>query len=697
MGTIKTTNGDLEASANWDRYNYGRTRGHLAYMEQAERCQGMYLGAGEQWRDEDKSALDRANRPYYEFNEVMPSVNSALGYQIQNRMDIAFKPRGEDGDLATATVLSKVVMQIADQNMLHWKETQLCADGLIEQRGYWDVRMDFDSNIKGDVDLSLLDPRDVIPDPDAKSYDPDEWADVVVTRWLTLDEITRLYGRRARDKAETSGDEGGDWGEDDDGTERSKFGMLRNSPGVYDAYQGTDENLRRYRVIDRQIAVYEMTDCLVFAQTGDVVVKAQMTDSQVADALANGALKARRMKRRIKWVVSTYSTTLFNEYSPYEHFTTVPYFAIFRRGKTRGMVDNAISPQEVLNKSVSQNVHIINSMANSGWIVQKDSLTNMDTEDLNDTGAMTGLVLEYDKAYSAPQKITPNQVPTGVDKLIDRASKALKDVTVPEEARGLNGGRAQSGVAIQSEQFASQQQIAIPLDNLAYTRHLLASRILKLVQRYYDSYRLFRITEDDPLTGKKVEKRLEINKFDPDTGTYLNDLTVGTYDVVISEQPMQITFANSQFTQALEMKKAGIAIPDSVVVRYSNLADKQEILDNLNPAPTDPTLEAKAKLLEAQTRKTDAETTSKSVEAQYSAIQTAQVIATTPATSGLADALLRSAGYQDQDLAPIVPQLPAGEQLAAAPIPTNTNPLTPANPGVGLNAGIETPAADGLR
>ena len=138
--------------------------------------------------------------------------------------------------------------------------------------------------------------------------------------------------------------------------------------------------------------------------------------------------------------------------------------------------------------------------------------------------------------------------------------------------------------------------------------------------------------------------------------------------------------------------------------RYSNLADKHEILSNMQGSapPVDPTLEAKAKLLEAQARKADADTTkaeadttARRVETQYSAIQTAQVIAATPATAGLADGLLKSAGAIDHDAAPIVPEAPAG--LPSVDMPQNTNPLTPANPGVGLNAGIETPGPDGLQ
>ena len=151
---------------------------------------------------------------------------------------------------------------------------------------------------------------------------------------------------------------------------------------------------------------------------------------------------------------------------------------------------------------------------------------------------------------------------------------------MPEAMRGVQGPET-SGIAIQAKQFASQQQLSVPLDNLAYTRQLLAKRILKLMQRYYDTHRIFRITETDPMTGKPKEELLEINKFDPATGGYINDVTIGTYDVVITEQPMQVTFQNSQFQQALEMRKAGISIPDQQVVRYSNLADKHDILASM--------------------------------------------------------------------------------------------------------------------
>lgn len=109
----------------------------------------------------------------------------------------------------------------------------------------------------------------------------------------------------------------------------------------------------------------------------------------------------------------------------------------------------------------------------------------------------------------------------------------------------------------------------------------------------------------------------------------------------------------------------------------------------------DPTLQAKANLLEAQAEKVQAETVNKSVEAQYGAVQAAQVIEQIPASATTADGLLRSAGFKDHDAAPIVPQAAGPGQ--GVELPGNTNPLTPANPAVGLRRGIETPGADGVQ
>lgn len=677
---------DKTATENHDRYRYGLDRGHREYTAQATLCERMYLGGGRQWDAADLAILQAQGRPAYEFNEIMPSVNSAIGHQIHNRMDISYRPRGGNADQTRADIFSKVTMQIADQNKLHWRETEVFGDGIIQQRGYYDVRVDFDRNMRGDIKVSVLDPLDVIPDPDAKTYEPEGWADVITTGWLTADEIEASYGKEKRILVENSRADDRDWGElDDSGEPRNKFGKTAGG-ALYDATY-LDGAVRRYRVIDRQKWVRTMARCLFYPRTGDLRLAENLTPEVLAQQLAGGAVSTKAMQKRVRWIVTTFEHELHYNWSPYDSFTIVPYFAYFRRGQTIGMVDNAIGPQQAKNKAMSQFVHIVNSAANSGWEVEEHSLTNMTTQDLETRGASTGLVLEYKKGSTKPEKIQPNQVPTGVDRLIDRTSQALKDVTVPEAMRGINGPEV-AGIAIQSKQFAAQQQLALPMDNLARTRHMVANKFTGLIQQFYTEHRVYRITEQDPKTGKDVERSIEINK-PMETGEIENDLTTGDYDTVVTEQPMQVTFENSQFQQALELRKANVAIPDSVMVQHSTLSRKAEIVEQMNSSQqTDPLQDAKVELVRAQIRKTVTEAVNKAVEGMFSATQAANQIAAIPQVAPLADAMLRSAGFEDQDAAPIVPSTPTG--LPTAALPGNTNPLTPANPGVGLNAGIET-------
>lgn len=709
-----------KARENWARYEYGLNRGHADYIDQARQCEDFYLGGGCQWTVQDKQVLAASGRPALEFNQIKNKVNAAAGYQIGNRMDIGFRPRAGAADAETASTLSKLAMQVADNVQLHFKESEVFRDGLIQQRGYFDVRMSYADTILGEIAVDVLDPLDVIPDPDANSYNPDDWADVIINRNLTMDEIEVLYGTGSTKKLDEDEMSGSVFGNESIDSEAERNGFGNDDTGIadYSLADGKDKSTKRYRVIDRQFWQMDKARVIVMA-TGDIRLIENMSEQAVAAMVEQGGVTTERRTKRVRWLITTQDQVLHDDWSPFSHFTVVPFFPTFRRGKTRGLVDDAIGPQQLVNKSMSAFLHTISTSANSGWMSVAGTMANMLDHELAERGAETGLhiVLKKDtKVEDRPQKISPNQVPSGIDRFIDRSVAMLEQSTGVNEAMSGNQGNEVSGIAIQTRQFAAQQQLAVPLDNLARTRGMLAKRMLEMFQQFYDQPRIIRITETDP-RGVESTAELPLN-WPAEDDRILNDLTIGEYDVIVTEAPAQITFENSQFLQAIELNEKGANIPWSFIIGYSNLANKQEIIDAMEqqPAPpVDPTLQAKAELLSAQGQKAQAdaskaqtgvelaraqidqvkaETVAKSVESVYSAIQTAGVIAMQPATSNLADAILLSSNYVDHDAAPIVPEYEGS--VLSADLPTNSNPLTPANPGVGLNAGIETPTIEGV-
>lgn len=686
------------ARDNWAYYEYAKQRGHIEYCEVARRNEDFYLGGGLQWSTEDRDTLERAGRPALEFNEIADAINTALGNQVSNRVNISYRPRGNGADDEVATTLSKVAMQVCDNNDFRHQETDVTADGFIQQRGYFDIRIEHDTNLYGEIKVTTLDPMDVIPDPDAKSYDPDSWGYVIVTRWLTLDEIESYYGSKARREVEEAIDFEGndDFGQSEgDGIRRSKFGDDDSLSSEADLMTD-DKDIIRVRIVDRQHWRMANTEVALYP-TGDIRVIEDATEGARQAAIQQGAMLFRRPMRRVRWTVSSYGEVLLHDgWSPYQNFTVVPYFPFFRRGRTRGLIDNAIDPQQMLNKAISQYVHIISTTANSGWIVEENSLSNMATDDLETEGSATGLTIEFRKGSTAPKKIEPNQVPTGVDKLVAYGSQKIRTVTGISDAMRGAAPSGQSGKAIQSLQFGSQMSLAVPLDNLARTRTMVARRLLQLIQGYMDYPQLMRIVDRDEF-GEEATEEMKLNWLEQD-GRVLNDLTLGEYDVVISEQPQQVTFDNSQFDQAMALKEAGAPIPWSYIMRMSNLADRTNLARMARDVENqpDPNAEAEAALAQARAAQQEAAAalahataTAKRVESMFSAVRTAATMRSDPALSTLADVILGSAGFVDQDSAPLMPDTMGLPPAAGVAPPVNTNPITPDNPDRGMNAGIE--------
>ena len=578
---------DRLAHLQWDRYVRARDNGHIDYIDLAKKCDAYYQG--EQWDATDVAELDAEGRPALTINTILPTVNTVLGEQSTRRADIQFKPR-RGADQQVASVLTKLYMQIADNNKLDWVEQQVFADGLImDGRGYFDVRMDFSDHVEGEVRIKALDPLDVVLDPDAKDYDPKTWNEVFYTRWMTLDDIEEMYGQEQADRLRFIAENGNSFGRDSVEYSETRFGDIDD----IESYVGTtlhqDEEIRTIRslrVIERQHRKITRVDCFVDPNTGDQRDVPESWNDRKAKKFAKdyGLNIITKTKKKVRWTVTCDKVVLHDDWSPYEDFTIVPYFAYFRRGRPFGMVRNLLSPQEQLNKISSQELHIVNTTANSGWVVESGSLTNMNAEDLEEHGAETGLVLEYNRGSQPPAKIPPNQIPTGLDRISQKAAANIKAISGVNDSMLGSDGAEVSGIAIQAKQNRGVIMIQVPLDNLRKTRHYLAEKILNLVQRFYTEERIIMITnEEDPMQPRE---EMVINQMTPE-GEIVNDLTIGEYDVIIGTMPARDSFDEVQFAEAISLRSAGVAIPDDDIVQYSHLAKKQELASRLRQDPSE--------------------------------------------------------------------------------------------------------------
>jgi len=606
------------ANEVWNRYIYLRDNGHVDFIQKARTCENFF--AGMQWDKKDLSALHAQKRPALTINKIISTIANVLGEQIFSRTDISFKPRNEGATSDVADVLTKVFMQIADNNQLSWLRSDVFCDGVIASRGFFDVRLDFSDSLRGEVKIEQLNPKNVLIDADADEYDPDKWGDVCVSKWLSIDQIELLYGKKDADLLRNNYQDFSTYAYDWVDKERDRFGNSMNYPYSSTSLTGeANRNLRDIRVVERQWKKLDQVIHFVNLATGDMrPIPFDWEDDKIEQYLINNPDMAtsKKLIHRIRWTTVAANVVLHDDWSPYKHFTVVPYFPYFRRGKTVGLVENLIGPQELLNKVSSQELHVVNTSANSGWKVRRSALQNMTVAELEQRGAQSGIVLELDELANA-DKIQPNQTPTGLDRISYKAEEHIKSISgVSDYMQGF-AREDVSAKSVTANKQAGSANLAKVLDNLNRTDFILARNVLDLVQEFYTEERLLFITTDKMLN---TTESMRVNEVTPE-GQVLNDLTLGEYAVVVTSQPERDTFEETQFDQAIRLRiDAGVNIPDKYIIQSSRLKNKADIIAAIDGDKNSPEAQAAAELqqrtAQAEVSKLEAEAQQKNADAQ---------------------------------------------------------------------------------
>ena len=597
----------------WNRYIYMRDYGHSDFVTKATKCDQFFTG--NQWDPKDRSALREARRPALTINKILSTISTLMGDQIQNRTEISFRPKRNAMD-ETTKGLVKLFKHISDDNQLDWLRSDVFADGVITSRGFYDVRLGFTDNLQGEVKIALLNPKNVLIDPDSDSYDPDDWKDVITTKWWSMIEIENTYGKDVAEMLKTRLQyyEGRD--PDSVESQRDRFG----TPAARGWSQGRSQpQSRLIRVIERQYKEVDVQEHFVDLTTGDIrPIPASWDRNRIAHVVDEWKFAVVELPReRIKWRAAADQVILHDEWSPYKHFTVVPYFPHFRRGRTVGLVENLIDPQELLNKVSSQELHVVNTTANSGYKVKTGTLVNMTIAELETRGAETGLVMEVND-IDGVQKIEPNQYPTGLDRISFKAEEHIKTISMVTDTMMGNDREDVAAKAITAKQSRSAAVHAKPLDNLARTDYLLARNVLDIVQEYYTEHRVYNIITDD-LTGESEE--VQFNAYDEVSDTIVNDLTLGEYQVIVTTTPAREAFEDSQFEQAVQLRELlGPDIPSEVLIKNSRLLDRGDIISKMQEAAQSPDAQARQQaemaMLQAQVAQAQADVAKTQADAE---------------------------------------------------------------------------------
>lgn len=542
---------------------------------------------GRQWTEEALGRMNAIGRPALTFNHVNSVVRLLLGFFANNKIDPRILP-GYDGTGTeqVAEILTRVLKQVSERSRMPYVDTEVFMDGLVGGRGFFDTRLNFDSNVLGEVRCKSSDPFATYLDPDGSSYDINETcAYVIRTAWTSPDEVEHVFGREAASLIRplaagsiptspltTMRAENGEI------TPVRYFGADRGDgygTQWWDTYQSllgdyVDPLRKNIRAAEFQYQVTEAKRVFVDLETGDTSMVPEHWDApQVAKALwfaeqaGNPMEIAVRPVKRVRWTVVIGDLFVHDDWSPYRSYTLTPYFSYFRRGFTRGMVDDLIDPQQEVNKRRSAQVEMVTRSNHGGWKYHADALDPQEEARLKRFGAQPGFNIKW-KGDREPTRVEAAAPPAAMDRLEMKAIDDIRSISgVNESALGENDN-AKSGRAIEARQRQAVVGAQTYFDNFSRSKDLQTAVALEVVQDYYREQRVFRILGED---GKFTTTVINQQIADPVTGavTKLNDITLGKYSVAIDEQPMAATYATAQFEEITAMiDKLGAMNPAAI-------------------------------------------------------------------------------------------------------------------------------------
>ena len=232
----------------------------------------------------------------------------------------------------------------------------------------------------------------------------------------------------------------------------------------------------------------------------------------------------------------------------------IPYFPYRVQGVVRGLRDS----QYLYNRRKVIELDILESQINSGFKYKPDSLVN--PKDIFLQGQGRGLAIKQDAQLSDVEQIQAPSIPESMIELSRILGEEIQQISgVNEELLG-SAVDDKAGVLAMLRQGAGLTTLQILFDQLDYSQKLLGRLFIDLIQSNFSPGKIQRIINEEP-------------------SLQFYSKAFGKFDSGVEEGVNSTTQRQMQFAQLMEMRSAGIEIPQDLLIRASTLQNKEELVE----------------------------------------------------------------------------------------------------------------------
>jgi hypothetical protein len=556
---------------------------HLGtWREEARECYAMR--AGDQWNEEERAQLMEAMRLPVVFNRIDPMVEAVAGSEVNNRQQVQFVPR-QVGDSGVNEVLTGAADYFRDNCDAEDEESDAFMDVVTCGVGVTETFLDYVNNPEGMVVTERRDPLSMRWDPASKKRNLADKKWCQREEWMDKEEIKQKWPEKADEIAASSGG----WGADDDGkVQDQSLAWLYQKDNT-----GADPKTGKLRVIHEQWYELETYHTMVDPFTGQMVEMADEDMQKLMPRMQKLKMSLQSVKKqRKKWLQAFVCGDVILEFTEVACNECSYQFITGRRDRNNntwyGLVKAMIDPQKWANKFFSQFLHIINTNAKGGLVVEEDATDNL-RKFKQEWSKSEGVTVVKSGAISR-KKIMPKPppvIPAQMAQMMEFSISSLRDVSgLNLEILGM-ANREQAGVLEAQRKQAALTVLASLFDGLRRYRKEQGRLLARYIIEYLSDGRLVRI-----LGGDGTERYIPL----------LKDQNALEYDVIVDESANTVNQKDKTFAILMQLlptlEKQGLPfgpdlleytpLPAAMVQKWKDQMKQAKEEAKRNPGPPPP-------------------------------------------------------------------------------------------------------------
>jgi hypothetical protein len=533
-----------------------------------------------QWDKKAKEKLEREGRPAKAYQLISPVIKNISGYEKGGRKKLAVTGR-TSGDFDKAMLMNHLVDFFHSKANFDYQKSRAFLDAIIGRWGIMYQGWSFENDPEGTLDLRRYNPFRIKFDMDFSDLTWKDCKYVIDSAWYSEEEILLALASQSPDMYEEIKVKAAQYYIKDPQARKTHvntwISRLVDAVGSWFNYKDSesynpnvmnnnlewfDANTSKFKVVEmherrlRQTAtLYDPSTDKLFDITGAIrTEKGEGFDNDKLQ-LIRAKFKDPQVKMPMKkeiWVstvIPAFNMLCKDEAYPIQNgnFMFTPIWAYDFHAdplRTQSVVDELLDPQSDYNKRRSTLLELTSRYASMGYVMAAGAEKGFEDEWQNKK--IGGVRHINDAFWGKWQQDQPVQVPQEIVRDQIESKMLLEEISgVTKASKGQTEASGESGRLFLAKKDQTDVMLQYLFDNLDMATLQIGRNTVDLIQYYCTEPRMIRITEDGQPQDLVLNQRV--------MGEIKNDVSIGEYDLEISQEPYGRTARQLEFAKLYDL------------------------------------------------------------------------------------------------------------------------------------------------